>query len=66
MLCGTGSPRDGPEGHDVDQGLIVGGWLLVGVLALAGLSKLRDASSTAQTMVDFGVTQPVARQAAPL
>lgn len=62
----TGAPRDGLEGHAVDPGLIVGGWLLVGVLVLAGLSKLRNASATAQTLVDFGVPQPVARQAAPL
>lgn len=46
--------------------LVLCAWLLVLVFALAGFSKLQDASATAQSLKDFGVPEAVARQAAQL
>lgn len=46
--------------------LMLSAWLLVLVFALAGFSKLQDASATAQSLKDFGVPEAAARQAAQL
>ena len=48
----------------MDLILIVCGWLVFGVFALAGFSKLQDASAVAQSLVDFGVPQAASRQVA--
>lgn len=44
--------------------LVLSAWLLVMVFALAGFSKLKDASATAQSLKDFGLPDAAARQLA--
>ena len=50
----------------MDGLLILSGWLVAGVLTLAGFSKLQDAASTAQSLKEFGVPEALARQGARL